>query len=459
MTCPLDTGPAAVDSSANQPEGPHFGVAALHRDLTEGLDARCRLLALDHLGHGCPVCMRRLERLAEELFGGADPIDATALPPASDPVSRTIWRRLVVVAGPAVAEVEPVLGPLGPAHRYYLEDGWDQPLAFCRAVLEESRHGVLTDSGHTAEDLKATVNQLADSRLRRAHPETFWDLQALGHAYLADEYRVAGDYNRAVELLRQSDRERARGSGDPEVHATVHEIRADLARAQGQLLEALDHLQAAADLLVGCVIPARRAETFLRRGLTWMRSGAGPRAKEAFDDARTAIPQGAAPRLLLEAEHYLALLAAKRGKFEVAREHLKKAGPLYRQYGSPLLEAQRAWLSGVILLRSKPQAPKTEEEIQRTEEELQSALTGLRQVGTVRDQIVVLSNLAELYHRTGRWRELGGITNQVRDLFWREETRPIVEMQLQEIIDRLRRSGIPVPELAELLNWPQEPIN
>jgi tetratricopeptide (TPR) repeat protein len=221
-------------------------------------------------------------------------------------------------------------------------------LAFRRLVIEESRRLSLRSRSLLVRLLSSTLEELGDSWMDER------TVRAVGLVYLADDFGVAGNGRKAREKLGEAAGLLDTQPSDPEAWATYYEVAADIACAEEEDLEqALTCLAKAEELLRDYPIAERLAETLLRRGLTEMRIGEHADAVEAFGAALRAVPAGTDSRLRLEALHHGAVAEMKRGDHAAAERLLAEAEPLYDRHSSARIQAQRAWLWGVLHLRAR----------------------------------------------------------------------------------------------------------
>lgn len=334
-----------------------------------------------------------------------------------------------------------VVSELRPTHHHVLvracteADAVGRALSFRRLVLEECRDVVLTDASQLIVRLERALPELRDPLLARQHgcEVRTRALEALGQAYLADDYRVSGRRREARAKLVRAKSLLDACPSDREIHATYYELEADLALTEGDFLQALDSLYLAEEMLTDCRIPGRRAATRVRLGLARARFADPEGAIGEFRAALRELPPGTRPRLRLEALHHMAAAEVRCRRFAEARRTLEKAGPLYANHAPGTIQAERAWLWGVVHLGEQETVP--------AEEKLRMALTLFESQGRVADAARTLIDLGRLFKLVENPAKLAWATLRFVALTDRPEARELSREKRLAILRYARRCG------------------
>jgi len=424
-------------SAEDDLEGTHFDREELCRALTKRkrrFTVLERRRALLHFGRGCPFCWRSLTELAElaPWTGPVEPTERVSPAEIGAPVDRAL-RRCLGFRSIREAEDTGLVLELRPTHRHVLvlacteADAAEKILAFRRLVLEECRDLVLEDSSQLVVRLERAVKELRDPDLAKLLEDRLRAQEALGLAYLADDHRVAGRRQEARAKLLRAKALLDTCPRDREIHATYYELEADLAVTEGDYLQTLDSLYLAEEMLAGCGIPGRRAVTRLRLGLARSRFADPEGAIGEFRAALREMPPGIRPRLRLDALHHMAVAQVRCGRFAEARRTLEDAAWLYARHAPGSMQAERAWLWGVVHLGASETVP--------AERKLRMALTLFDSQERVIDAAQTLIDLGRLYKLLGNHDGLAWATLRFVALTNRPEVR---EMSLENRLAILR---------------------
>lgn len=418
----MEKSPDSIDGH----QEPHLGAGTLRCVLARGFGAGTgpiRQRALCHLSAGCSGCRQVLEELIRAPADSAGPWDARV----RDGVVLGL-RHLVELRRGVPGAVAWLRSP----HHYWLERAGVEPLAFARVVVEEIRDNVLRldhnpelTSPLSREALKLITE---DPRLEALHPRRFRDLHGLALAYLADDYRVQGRSALAGQHFRLAEKEIARGTADPEVHATLNELRADLDLARGLGIEALSRLEDAARLVRGAAVPGRAAETQVRLGLLWTRLKDIPRAAAACERAQAELAPGIDLGTRLRAGHYLALAAARRRDFGRCLALLEESAELYGDRAPERLRLERLVMLGVS---------RFETGVADAAEPLRQAVERLRKLGLWHDAAQTLAMLGRVYFATGRPEEAARADAELASLLRSPAARELSRTELRRLRDEL----------------------
>ncbi|MCP4654951.1 MAG: tetratricopeptide repeat protein [bacterium] len=396
-------------------------------------DAAGRMRMVRHLAAGCSCCWESVERLGRS---GAGTLES---PP--DPVVLAVerWAELAGAAG----EVSPALDRLRPVHRSALLRARDERLGFCRLVIEESRELVATDPSRATQTAREVLALVSSPELAGLDERVYRHLRALAQAHLADAYQTAEDHLAAEQAFRDARSELALGNGEAEIEATVDELEADLAVAQGRYVDALGFLARAEERLGGLRPGERLAEVLVRRGFVLMRLGEVESARDALHRAFSLLEGNKNPRLRLSVLHNLASAEVRAGDFEAARKIMREAEPLYAESGYELIRVQQQWLLGVIATHA--------DEPDDAESLLRRALQGFLDLGYGFDAVRVLIDLGRLCVVAEREWELAELEELFRDLLRGSEFRAFMASELRKLQESAKKKRRSLPRLAETI--------
>jgi len=402
-------------------------------------DAARRMRLMRHLAAGCPACWESVERLA-----GSAPRIAESPP---DPVVLAVerWIELARTTGGDLRgpPTSAALDRLRPAHRAALLKARDERLGFCRLVIEESRELVSRNPSRATGAAREVLALVSSPELAGLDERVYRHLRALAQAHLADAYQMAEDHLAAEQAFREARSELALGSGGAEIEATVDELEADLAMAQGRYRDALELLAEAERLLRRSRPGERVAEVLLRRGFALMRLGEVESAREAFHGAFSLLEGDKNSRLRLSVLHNLATAEVRAGDFAAARRIMQEAEPLYATSGYELIRVQRQWLLGIIAMHT--------ERGDDAEALLHQALRGFLDLGYGFDAVRVLVDLGRLCILAEREWELAELEELFRDLLRGSEFRAFMASELRKLQELAREKGRSPPHLAETI--------
>ncbi|MEM8933270.1 MAG: hypothetical protein AAGE94_18925, partial [Acidobacteriota bacterium] len=299
------------------------------------------------------------------------------------------------------------------------------PLAFVRVLLEVVRRQSLDLTlADPPKTWLAVIELLDQPALAIAAPSRHDGLLALAFAYLADEYRVLGDQRRAEQYLASA-RHVVDGGHDPEVRASILEVRAELWNEQGALGRCQADLDVALDLL-GAEhhhVTGRRAQTLYRRGRLDYRRDRFEDALPFLRQARRELPADLDLRLRVDLLHVLAFTYACLGRDDEAEDCLRALDALPSTYDTDRLVGQRSWLRGRVHARAG--------RLDRAIGALRRATTSLTAAGLTFEGLRAFAALTDLYSRQG---ELPARDSELRSLF--------AETFRQEHFTRLRTEDL-----------------
>ncbi len=432
---------------------PHISADEYELGLRKGLSSESRLRWLRHLAEPCVECLKALRCIAREPASPEKPDE----PPAGlqDPLVAAV-RLLVGVyraAGPEPGCAQSVRLPdhLSPNERTALRQVMAaRPLGACRLILEVSRRQAMEQPNRAVEFVQQALFAVEQKELGKGREEAFADLECRAHAYLGEAYRLTGDGDQAQQAHRHASACHKRGTGDPELAATLDELSAARARDRGDLKQALALLErskasldAVEDPIAAVELAALEAVLLIHEGNVLSQSGESERAQAAYDRAVSLVESGNYPRLQLSARHDQAADKVQEGEFAAALAYLEQVSPLYEQYGDDLIRAQRCWLLGTIYLK--------DQKLKRAEEMLRRARDQYLKLGLPYDAVRIMTDLGQLYLVAGRLRELAELLELLGDLFARPDLQWVILAELRRLRGLVIEKGLSVPALSEII--------
>ncbi|RMH16339.1 MAG: hypothetical protein D6696_18390 [Acidobacteria bacterium] len=439
------------DPTGEQPEEERH-IGARHRLWLSGLaslDGGERRLLLGDLFFRCPACWGWLEELATGSAWRPREGDVRG-----EPVALLIaW--LIRALGRRPSDRQAVAS-LRPAAAQAARHARSHPAALGRLLVELARRSGRDDPVFAIPALLTATDLLAGPSVRAVLSRSQQlDLECLAQAYLEEAYHRVGVGRNAHEPLADLD---VRRIADPEIRATVLELRIDVLRRRGQAERALGLCGIAWGWLersrrgrvAGRPSPPfaasdeRLAESCVRRGTILL---ALDRFDEAAETLRRALHLTAIMppcRLRFDAAHLLAVCDVKRADFGAARHHQGVAGRLMEKVSVPRrLRAEHDWLAGLLAVHER-----------RHHDALRILLGALRQyleLGRPVDAARVwLDLLPPLVARRDR-PAIAELTRLSRDLAASSRARRYLAGRLSALRAALARQGLLMPALAQLI--------
>jgi tetratricopeptide (TPR) repeat protein len=296
------------------------------------------------------------------------------------------------------------------------------------------------------------VTIVAKGKVGEGWEKVFADVGSRACAYLGEALRLAGKHHEA-EQAHDDAAELAKEGSDPELASTLHQLRAALARAQGDLTEALALLEQSAAALANAGsdvdeiwrvdLPYRRAEVLVDMGYVLSLREESEAARGVLEEALRVTESGHYPRLDLYARHNLALDKVRREQFDLAWQDLSKADPLYKPYGDDLIRAQRCWLRGTIQLsRNDPD---------EAVESFRRALDQYLDLGFGFDAVRIMLDLGRACVVGGQWQELANVLGWFQALGDRPILRRIILAELRRLRRLAAEQGLPTDPIEKAI--------
>jgi len=232
------------------------------------------------------------------------------------------------------------------------------------------------------------------------------DLRARAWAELANAYRVADDLDKARRAFSWARDLAEKGSRSAPIMARLAELLASYLSDVGLFADSASLLQRARDLYANCGDTEGVSRTQVFLGLVLGYDGECDRAIIAFLQALEQLPPFSS--LELSAVHGLALNLTDAGHPEWAQRVLRANLRLYRRAGK-LIGLRLIWLEGKIAAGLQKYG--------RAEAKLNTARYAFLREGKTYDAALVSLDLAWVFARGGRRREVAWIATQMLQTF------------------------------------------
>jgi len=397
-------------------------------------------VGLQHLMDLCPYCQREIRAWQRELQGGAVTAENFDLLPSFR--SETTGSGHPVLQ--AAAEMRELLAL---PHEERLRKVRQARTRFrspvlARLLLEGSRERVHGDPGESF-NLAELALTVASYSPQMPHIVEFTTLTA---AAMGNACRAGAGLKEAEQHFRYA-RSIIRGQGvtDPEVLARVDDLEGSLCKDQRLFSRAEELLSRAAMLyrLIGDQPGIGRvllilASTYNLQGLT-------SRAIETVEAALKQIKRASEPRLFLFARHNLALYLTEADRPLDAADIVAADMGLYREFPDKQTQLHLSWLYGKIAMGLEDYA--------NAEEAFLSAQRGFMAEGMGYDAALVSLDLALLYLRQRRTRELQELVEAAVPIFASQDIHREAAAALMLFQDAVRHDAITATLVEEVVRY------
>ncbi len=439
---------ATDESTANEED------VTLHvtRELLEGVDAGAMPIEglvemiLEHLERLCPHCRSELARFRDQqhLVEEAGPEAFTATFRRLEEVLRehhSQWKASLQQAEALVAEV--LAMPEG--RRLQRVEAqiarFTEPLV-ARRLIDAARQatpGRAARARSLAHCAAVICERLAEKVPDRA------GMMAEALSLMGNAARLLGDLEVAAVNLQQARATLGYGGvTDAMIFGHFEGYRACLARDQGRLREAARLEARAALVFSGLAEVELAAESAIRLGEIHYQTGDFRSGVEACERALRHLDRERDARLVLWARHTETLCLLEMGEEVVAREHFEADRPLYAvpAVGDNAWRLRHDWLAGRLLAAEAPG---------QADVLLQQARLDFVARDEVLDAVLVNLDLAGLWQRCGRMRDLEGLAAELEPLLDRGSLRLAAECAatLRQTLAAIRTGAVTPDQLRE----------
>jgi tetratricopeptide (TPR) repeat protein len=361
----------------------------------------CRRL-VGHLLRGCPACALALAR-----EGGLHPAEVPE--DAYDEVVTSAAGRAMEAAAQRQEAVAILTALLSGERSWAGLSGGE--LATLRGL---PRVKALLEAGRSLryQDPQATLRfaSLARHAAERLSPKQFGDrpladLKALAWAELANAYRICDDLSAASQAMNRAIHWSHRGSRSSLLLARIADLLASLLGAQRRVQEALE--------LLFLVFKAHRRDgrhhlagrALFSAGNMAALEGAPNQGILLMHRALGLLDQERDPVLVAHLLLSMIMYLTDMGRFRSARRHLWRCRHLFLEYGNEVDQLRLRWLEGRIYAGLG--------ELSRSEAALQATRQGFADHGQVYPAALAGLDLATLWARQGRHREIHALAQEM----------------------------------------------
>lgn len=235
------------------------------------------------------------------------------------------------------------------------------------------------------------------------------DLLASGWAELGNARRILSDFRSAERAFLTAGAHLARGCGDPLERARLADLEASLRNAQGRTDEAHALLDRAIGIYRLYGARHREGRALVKKALAHHYAGESETAVAVLAAGLPLADPRREPRLVLTARHNLAEWLRELGRYDEALSTIAESRPLYLAYAEPLDLVRLRQVEGRIasaLGRDR-----------EAEAALREARQGFIGKGIGFDAALVSLDLAALYARQGRSREVRVLGEEMLGVF------------------------------------------
>ncbi len=395
--------------------GSHPSPADWERFLLGELSPRQAAPLVSHLIRGCEQCRREMTPLASVVLSAGRDVPL----PSSDeslydfPLFKAFAkaRRYALTAEGENAEVHrsPILKAVPAPEIVSMETRAALDRARCEALLERCRALRFSDPETMVLTAGLAVNLAERFEITAAGDKALVDLQARAWAELGNARRVADDLIGAEAALGHALERAGRGTGDPLLLAHLMDLTASLYTDQRRLDDARQLLDLAFAIYLREGDKHSAGRALISKGMA---------SSYAFDVEEVLHPlvQGLflldptrEPKLLLVGVHNLIWYLLESGRTAQAQLLFEQSQPLYARYTERLDRTKVLWLEGRIAAAQR--------EDEQAEQRFHEARTRFAAAGLLYDMALVAIDLAALWLRAGRTREIRALVQETITVF------------------------------------------
>lgn len=350
---------------------------------------------------GCDRCRQRVERLI-----GREEGPTGRLLPWPSAGYRALLDRVIERAHRAgiplsreQAEAPVLLGELlllgeGERHDWIVNHPRFQSWALADLLLDRSRDESYQDPKRGERLARLALVVIVHLDPLRDDPRLIADLDARGHAYLANALRMGADLDRADLAMQTAEERLAHGTRDPVEEGRLLDLKASLRKDQRRFKEAARLLKRAIRLYRAAGEAHRAGRALITQAVLYRAAGHPEKAIEVLRRGVTYLETTREPRTQLCARHTLAFALADLGRYMDAQQVFRDSQGLYDRFPDRWTQQRRVWLEGRIL-RGLGQ-------FDAAEARLVEARRGFLEQDIAYDAALVSLDLAAVYALQGR---------------------------------------------------------
>lgn len=373
-------------------------------------------LVIFHLLRGCRACKEAIAPLAEAMFrpGRGEVPPDTEPDDYDDPIGRAFarvlgWKRdREGERRDADLKVSKLLHKVARAGDLPEEPGfWTWSL--CELLLEKSwslRH----DDPRQMLRLADLAREGADRLEPAEHSEAaIFDLRARAWGEYANACRVADDLVQADRAMGRALELRSRGSGSEQLRARLAELTAGILCHQRRFPAAFQALDLAYKIHRRQGDAQGAVRVLVQRGIYTGRSGDPEQGLCFLGQALREIEAADDPKLRFLVLHNMLLFRVEQGEFREASVQLFEMRPLYAHHAGTVDVVKLRWIEGKIAAGLG--------ELERAERAFQQVRKEFEGRGQVYHAATAGLELASVWLRQGRTREVQGLVTEMLEVF------------------------------------------
>lgn len=281
--------------------------------------------------------------------------------------------------------------------------------ALCEQLIQEGFRQRFDDPDQALERTQLAIEVAERVPEQEYGKALVRDLQGRAHSYLGNALRVSSDFQAAEQAFRTARNLLLEGTGDPLEKALLLRFEGHLAVALRRFELAPGLYDQAHEIYRQCGEKSAEAMVLLDKGYAYATADRPADAVTYLEEGLLRLDQDAEPRRALAARHNLIVCLNDSGRHEEALRRLDELRPSYRQLGDRLNLLRLRWLEGQVLERLERTFP--------AEEALLDAREGFMARGNAWESALVALDLAALFARTQRPREVRRIATEILPVF------------------------------------------
>jgi hypothetical protein len=385
----------------------HLSPSAADGFTAGALSRKDRLRVLRHLLKGCPQC-------AQALAGAVGFAPAGEISDVGYDVALARARARVFGASASSSGVIAMLSSVLSGQRTWRDLSATEITALrgipqVRELLQAGR-----SLRHQDPEAMLRLATLARYAADRLSPKEFgWeavaDLRALVWAELANAHRVCDELPRAGHAMNRAIHWFRRGSCSPLLVARIADLLASLLGAQRRLAESQEILALTQQVYVEEGQPHLAGRVLIKAGGLAFLSGAPGRAIHLMRKGLDLLEPEREPALVAQALRDMILCLSELGHFRSARRALWHSRNFFLQQGNALDLLRLRWLEGRIYAGLA--------DFPRAETALEETRAGFAAKGQVYPAALAGLDLAALWTRQGRIREVYALADEIIQAF------------------------------------------
>lgn len=312
-------------------------------------------------------------------------------------------------------------------------------------LLDESRD-LAFDDCRVAERLAERALLQVDTLDRAYYGESrIADLSARCWGRIANARRMRSDLRGADAAFTEAEIHLRIGTHDPLERALLLDLKASLKRDQRQLDEAARLLHRAIEIFDDAGERHRVGRSMFALANVYHSAGDNERAIAEIQRALPLIDTALEPRLEFLARHNLTTMLTEAGHFMEARRMLGESMPLYRRFPEQWTKNRLSWVEGNIEAGLG--------QLESAERHLLAARDGFVEQGIAFDAALVALDLAIVYARWGRNRELGGLAHDTLAIFRSLAVHPEALAALSFLATAAEREAASLEVIRSIANF------